>query len=107
MLLYLITTLLWISPSDCALTITPSPGNTLVQATYDVTATFTSTTIPASSVPTLTFSTHFLINSTSITSCQYAKTGVSSFTATTCSVTSDSSGYYVTFANVYSRSSPG
>lgn len=93
--------------TQSALVISPTPGNTLAQADYLVSGTFPSTTIPADSQPVLAFSTRFLINSSSLTACQYSQTGSSSFSAGTCTVSSNSSGYFVTFGGVYGSEALG
>lgn len=74
--------------------------NTLTPSvTYQLNLSFTTTTVPASSSPTVTLSNHYLLST--LTGCQYATSAADPYTSTTCSTISNSTGAYITPQNVY------
>jgi hypothetical protein len=70
--------------------------------TYTLNFTFTSRTITAFSTPTLTFTSNYNVASATLANCKYLPSAAStSYTAASCSVTGNSSGYYVNFTGIY------
>lgn len=84
--------------------ISTSSSLTLVPlVTYTLNFTFTSTTITALSTPNLTFTSDYNIAAATLANCRYIPSAAStSYTPTSCSVTGNSSGYYVGFTGIYS-----
>ena len=74
---------------------------TLVQTNYVLNLTFTSVSIPASSVPTLSLSSRFLVDSATISNCQFTTSSASAYASTVCTPSSNSTTVTVTFPNVY------
>ena len=74
---------------------------TLAPADYLLNITFSSTNILLGAVPTLTLSNKYTVTAASLSSCLYAIEGDSSYSATLCSASSNSTAVSIVFPEVY------
>jgi hypothetical protein len=83
-------------------TATLSSALTLVTpVTYTLNYTFTARSIPASAYAVVALSNNFNLNASVLANCMFATTLASAYSATPCSLTTNSSGTLLTFPSIY------
>lgn len=98
---YLLPLLIVITTCNTLISV-PSSTLTLVQSVpYLFNYTYTSRTIAASTTVVLSLSLNFNINTSSLTNCMFATTLSTSYTGTTCTVTTNTSGNYIFFPSIF------
>jgi hypothetical protein len=81
---------------------TLSSYNTLASSvTYTLNLTFSSTLIPASSQPYITFSTNFNINSSTLSLCTFLTNSSNSYSPASCSTSTNTTNTIIIFTGIY------
>jgi hypothetical protein len=84
-----------------ALLATLSSYQTLVSTNYVLNMTFTSVSVPASTIPTLTLSNRFAVDASTLQNCEFATTSASSYSTGTCSASTSPTAVTITFTDTY------
>lgn len=88
--------------SKTALSCSLSSYLTLVQTQYTLDFSFSTQTIPSGTVPTLSLSSRYRIEPSSLSACSFKATSASVYSSCSCLPSSNSTATTVTFPDVYS-----
>lgn len=87
--------------TSSALLASLSSYRTLVSTDYVLNLTFTSTSVPASTIPTLRLSTKFSVDVSTLQNCAFATNLDSSYTTGACSTSTNSTAVSIVFTDAY------